>query len=533
LAVAAPSDLEPVRYEEVHDELRTLTQRSEGKFEPLGEPLLDADLLKLNDALRSKPDILHFIGHGRFVSDDGDPHGELAMVGAGGWTEWVRDVVFASLLERHVPAVVFLQACQGGTLSSTKGLTGVASQVFHHNVPVVVAMQYPISNQAAVPFARIFYQHLAARDPVDQAAQEGRQHLSLEFPDTREFATPVLYMRVRDGRLYDSDTQPASAREQVRQEKTVPGEPPKPPAAQMALITFRAHFEAACKQIATLSANKLLHDWFQKLEEQLRILDGERKRLTSDPMTWDGMITHEPILQGIIDDLLKAGTNPTVAADNAVWVRQTEQVRDVLREAVGSRDLQRLEGTLRRLNHVVDIESSRVNTQLVDAADALRLDDLVAAIATVRKSHAQTGRDPEAMRQIVEIGDALSDLCEQVPALVSQHKRWQRIGDEINGIEGDLSRDITELEVSWGYLEDMTRELYGDSTADWAVSLRATGIEIGRALAAQEHRTARWRFGDFRSRAFRRFSQVDTDLLDLCEELEEIGKSPSQLTEAV
>jgi len=512
LAVAAPSDQQPVRYEEVLDELRTLAQQPGGEFELLGEPLLDADLLKLNNALSSKPDILHFIGHGQFVSDGGGPHGELAMVGPAGEANWVRDVVFASLLERHVPAVVFLQACHGGKLSSARGLTGVASKVVHHNVPVVVAMQYLISNVAAVSFARVFYERLAAGDPIDKAAQEGRAHLSLQFPDTREFATPVLYMRAPDGQLYDNKMQPA---------------------VQKALIQFQAHFEAACKQIAIMSANKQLHDWFQKLEEPLQILDGEQKHLTSDPVTWDGILTHEPILQGIIDDLLEAGTNPQVAAENAVWVRQIEQMRDVLREAVGTRDLQRLKSVLHRLHSTVDTESSRVNTQLVDAADALRLDDLAAAIATVRTSHAQTGRDPEEMRHIVEIGDALSDLCDKVPALVSQHRRWQRIDDEIHGIEGDLSRDITELEISWGYLEDMTRGLYGDSMADWAISLRATSDKIGRALAAKEHRTARWRFGDFRSGAFRRFSQVDTDLLDLCKKLEGIGMSPSQLTEAV
>ncbi len=204
LAVAAPDDpdLGPVAYEEVLQDLQTLTQGAEAEFEPVGEPILDVDPLKLDRALERQPDILHFVGHGRFISDPTDPHGELATVGAGGWTEWLRDDDFGSLLERHVPAVVFLQACEGGTLGSAKGLTGVASKVVQHNAPVVVAMQYPISNAAALAFACKFYERLTAGDPVDKAAQEGRRALWFRYPGQREFATPALFMRAPDGRLF-------------------------------------------------------------------------------------------------------------------------------------------------------------------------------------------------------------------------------------------------------------------------------------------------------------------------------------------
>jgi hypothetical protein len=204
LAVAAPDDpdLGPLAYEEALQELRTLTRQPEAGFEPLGEPLLDADPLRLDQALGHRPDILHFIGHGRFVPDPADPHGELAIVGAGGWTEWLRDDDFAGLLQRHVPGVVFLQACEGGTLGSVRGLTGVASKVVQHNTPVVVAMQYPISNAGALAFARTFYARLAAGDPVDKAAQEGRRALWYRYIGRREFATPVLFMRAPNGQLF-------------------------------------------------------------------------------------------------------------------------------------------------------------------------------------------------------------------------------------------------------------------------------------------------------------------------------------------
>ncbi|MCI0559796.1 MAG: CHAT domain-containing protein [Nitrososphaera sp.] len=203
LAVAAPNDenLGSVAYEEVLQDLQLLIEQSP-QFAPMTEPVLQANPINLDEALGTEPDIFHFIGHGQFILDTNDPHGELALVGQGGWAEWYRDNDFASLLERHVPSVVFLQACEGGTLGSALGLTGVASKIVQHNAPVVVAMLYPISNAAAVTFAHKFYERLAAGDPVDKAAQEGRRRLWFKYPGRREFATPVLFMRTPDGRLF-------------------------------------------------------------------------------------------------------------------------------------------------------------------------------------------------------------------------------------------------------------------------------------------------------------------------------------------
>ena len=72
------------------------------------------------------------------------------------------------------------------------------------NIPVVVAMQYEVSNISASRFARKFYERLAKGDPVDIAAQNGRRSLALgptQFRK-RDFATPVIFMRVQDGYLF-------------------------------------------------------------------------------------------------------------------------------------------------------------------------------------------------------------------------------------------------------------------------------------------------------------------------------------------
>jgi hypothetical protein len=94
-------------------------------------------------------------------------------------------------------------------LSSSQAFVGVASKVVQQNVPVVVAMQYEITNSTACRFALRFYQQLVGEDPVDIAAQYGRRAIALGPTQyrRRDFATPVVFMRVQDGYLFKRDIQ--------------------------------------------------------------------------------------------------------------------------------------------------------------------------------------------------------------------------------------------------------------------------------------------------------------------------------------
>ncbi|MFM6189698.1 CHAT domain-containing protein, partial [Planktothrix sp.] len=125
---------------------------------------------------------------------------------------WVEADYFSELFNQHRPGVVMLQACEGGMLSSSQAFVGVASKVVQQNVPVVVAMQYEVTNSTASRFARRFYQQLAAGDPVDIATQYGRRAISLGPTQyrKRDFATPVIFMRVQNGYLFQHQAEAKS-----------------------------------------------------------------------------------------------------------------------------------------------------------------------------------------------------------------------------------------------------------------------------------------------------------------------------------
>lgn len=204
LVVSAPPDLLPVAYEPVQEALEKLASEQANRVELL--PIVNSANAEAIDTILSKePHIFHFIGHGRMENEGNQEVGQIAFVDPDfNEAMWVDEDYFSELFNQHRPGVVMLQACEGGMLSTSQAFVGAASRIVQQNIPVVVAMQYEVTNSTASRFARHFYQQLAVDDPVDIAAQYGRRAIALGSTQyrKRDFATPVIFMRVQDGYLF-------------------------------------------------------------------------------------------------------------------------------------------------------------------------------------------------------------------------------------------------------------------------------------------------------------------------------------------
>ena len=203
LAISAPKYLGTVKYEDVQETLQTLANKHSEQIEflPVVNP---ANPSAIDELLEQKPHIFHFIGHGQLQNAEGEEVGQIALVKQVFNTAlWVDAGFFAGLFKRHLPGVVLLQACESGMLSASQAFAGVASKIVEENIPVVVAMQYEVSNITASLFVNEFYERLAKGEPVDSAAQNGRYAIALHtLYGKRDFATPVVFMRVRNGHLF-------------------------------------------------------------------------------------------------------------------------------------------------------------------------------------------------------------------------------------------------------------------------------------------------------------------------------------------
>jgi hypothetical protein len=79
---------------------------------------------------------------------------------------------------------------------------GVAQSLIQQGLPAAVAMQFEITDQAAIIFAHELYGAVADGYPLDAALAEARRAIRNDGNPT-EWATPVLYSRAPDGPLFD------------------------------------------------------------------------------------------------------------------------------------------------------------------------------------------------------------------------------------------------------------------------------------------------------------------------------------------
>ena len=156
----------------------------------------------LQRAMRSGPwHIFHFIGHGGF--DSTADEGVIALADESGCSHRMSATELGRLLSDHRSLrLVLLNSCEGARGSEHDVFSSTAAILVRRGLPAVVAMQYEITDRAAVEFARSFYEALAEGLPVDAAVAEARKAISLAVTNTVEWGTPVLYMRAPQGAIF-------------------------------------------------------------------------------------------------------------------------------------------------------------------------------------------------------------------------------------------------------------------------------------------------------------------------------------------
>jgi hypothetical protein len=157
----------------------------------------------IGDALATKPfHVVHFMGHGDF--DPATGRGAVLLERDDRSMHRVEAEEFRIMLEAYALRLVFLNACKTAT-TSTRGVInpfgGVAASLMAGGIPAVIAMQFPISDEAAIRFSTTFYKRLVQGMPVDSAVAEARRFLW--SPNDAEWATPVLFLRPKHGVLFD------------------------------------------------------------------------------------------------------------------------------------------------------------------------------------------------------------------------------------------------------------------------------------------------------------------------------------------
>jgi hypothetical protein len=180
----------------------------------------DATLEQLQRRLRrAEYHAFHFIGHGGY--GDRGQGGVLLLENEEGKSDPVSAEFLRTLFQNHKTLrLAVLNACEGARTDPTDPFAGVAQSLVRGGVAAVIAMQFEISDEAAIILSSEFYSALADGYPVDAALAEARTAVYTRASAV-EWAIPVLYLRSPDASIFDVEVPPPLP--PIRRE-----EPPKP-----------------------------------------------------------------------------------------------------------------------------------------------------------------------------------------------------------------------------------------------------------------------------------------------------------------
>jgi CHAT domain len=152
-----------------------------GRLEQAGQVRLErleaATLPLLRQRLRRDDwHVLHFIGHGGFDSHAQD--GVVVLEDPTGGSRLVTAQALGVPLHNHDPLrLVVLNACEGARVDPTDPFAGTAQTLVQQGTPAVVAMQFEITDLAAIALTSELYAAVADGYPLDAALSQARQAL--------------------------------------------------------------------------------------------------------------------------------------------------------------------------------------------------------------------------------------------------------------------------------------------------------------------------------------------------------------------
>lgn len=148
---------------------------------------------------RGEYHVFHYIGHGGFdrANNDGvlvleDRHKKGHLVSG----QYLGTILY----DETTLQLVLLNSCSGGRTSVTDPFAGVGQSLLQKGIPAVIAMQFEITDEAAITFSHEFYAAVVDGYSIDAAVAEARKMIYAEA-NQLEWATPVLYTSIDSGSL--------------------------------------------------------------------------------------------------------------------------------------------------------------------------------------------------------------------------------------------------------------------------------------------------------------------------------------------
>ena len=293
------------------------------------------------------------------------------------------------------------------------------------------------------------------------------------------------------------------------------------PNVRQFISQYQNLFKDTLQSLEMIRYYKLLHDLFQEMELRYNLIaKNERPRLDGETPNWSGIITTQSVLEVSINDLLHQAKKEKFAVQTSSWLPFLQTGLTTFKTAVAKEAIPELDTSLRYLYRALDRGLPRVNSYLVDAANALPFKPLIDAMNGIQAKIGSGFSHSEVDQQILNGIQGLEKLNIQLSDLVTQHNDWQRLDDELRRVDSLINLDLTELEKTWPDIQDMARVLFYQSSEFWATELKRSSERLAKSLEGESSQAMVTGFYNaYRLQVSRQFRFIDDQLLALCESL--------------
>jgi len=396
-------------------------------------------------------------------------------------------------------------------------------------LPAALAMQYEISDDIAIELTRDFYQALVEGEPLDVAVWRARHAIDQEFPDSLEWGVPVLYMRPRDGRIFDVgetliqpdhiDSKPVLTGLEALKELL------QNPEVREAVNKFRHDFQTVYDHIDVVKDYKELHDLLQVLEQAsyFPILQAAPAYPQGDRIL-EFLQGYADAMQTTMGKLQEVANHGNVAPNRLQWIKYIERAHTRLSDAIEQPKEGSLVDVIGFLERVLAYLSV-INDYLNQAAQDLALQRLVIAVQTIDSQlRVLEAREFEKVTRFSTGVKTLAELAQQFAVRVNEHNQWQAIDLELQITERDVDKkDMRKLTLFWPDLQEMVAPMCNQASP-WAETLARYAHELDTVLSMPESKPEEIQrcFRRYRRHALNQFRQVDDTLRKVCGELSKV-----------
>lgn len=301
------------------------------------------------------------------------------------------------------------------------------------------------------------------------------------------------------------------------------------PAVRAALTASRAALQILSQTTGTLRIYKEIHDSLHQLQmKQFNDLRGAARTLGTDPAQEAELVDYQTRLDSACTEMRDwIGQLPDTGLARPLelaWLERLEAANRGLHQALADQTPAPAMVALTDIHRLMATVPSRLNEQIVVAAETLPLGTLADALNAVAGATAGAPGDV--------IGQARAALGLIDPALharVGEHKSWQEIDNRIRYMDELADHRgpgmLAEFAIYWPDLKRSVLDLASfDPAAPWA---RDTNLYAGRLddLLARDvlDDALLAAFANFRVKARFRFFAVDRTLKDDCSALVSIS----------